>query len=56
MQVVGAVVDVEFDDHLPAILNSLEVSNFTGENVEASLDRRIKKTNKNEDSTQNVLN
>merc|ERR1711992_499350 len=25
--VIGAVVDVQFDDHLPAILNSLEVSN-----------------------------
>merc|ERR1719335_716956 len=24
-QVIGAVVDVQFDDHLPAILNSLEV-------------------------------
>merc|ERR1712142_531586 len=27
MAVIGAVVDVQFDDHLPAILNSLEVSN-----------------------------
>ncbi len=26
-QVIGAVVDVEFDDHLPAILNALETSN-----------------------------
>ncbi|MEO1793002.1 MAG: F0F1 ATP synthase subunit beta [Pseudomonadota bacterium] len=26
-QVMGAVVDVQFDDHLPAILNSLEVDN-----------------------------
>ena len=25
--VIGAVVDVQFDDHLPAILNSLEVTN-----------------------------
>src|SRR5262245_22613509 len=26
-QVIGAVVDVQFDGHLPAILNSLEVDN-----------------------------
>jgi F-type H+-transporting ATPase subunit beta len=26
-QVIGAVVDVQFDDHLPAILNALETSN-----------------------------
>ena len=26
-QVIGAVVDVQFDDHLPAILNSLETDN-----------------------------
>ncbi len=26
-QVIGAVVDVQFDDHLPAILNALEVDN-----------------------------
>src|SRR5690606_27171238 len=26
-QVIGAVVDVEFDDHLPAILNALETEN-----------------------------
>ncbi len=26
-QVIGAVVDVEFDDHLPAILNALETKN-----------------------------
>src|SRR6202045_1624303 len=26
-QVIGAVVDVHFDDHLPAILNALETSN-----------------------------
>ena len=26
-QVIGAVVDVQFDDHLPAILNSLECDN-----------------------------
>src|ERR1700742_1680111 len=26
-QVIGAVVDVQFEDHLPAILNSLETSN-----------------------------
>src|ERR1700760_1615077 len=26
-QVIGAVVDVTFDDHLPAILNSLETVN-----------------------------
>src|SRR5262249_47633767 len=26
-QVIGAVVDVVFDDHLPAILNSLETTN-----------------------------
>src|SRR5688500_17113695 len=26
-QVIGAVVDVTFDDHLPAILNALEVDN-----------------------------
>src|SRR6202041_3583873 len=26
-QVIGAVVDVHFDDHLPAILNALETKN-----------------------------
>ncbi len=26
-QVIGAVVDVKFDDHLPLILNALEVDN-----------------------------
>ncbi len=26
-QVIGAVVDVQFDDHLPAILNALECDN-----------------------------
>src|SRR5215469_3400549 len=26
-QVMGAVVDVQFDDHLPEILNALETSN-----------------------------
>src|SRR6516162_9549212 len=26
-QIIGAVVDVEFDGHLPAILNALETSN-----------------------------
>ncbi|HMB47210.1 MAG TPA: F0F1 ATP synthase subunit beta, partial [Afifellaceae bacterium] len=26
-QVIGAVVDVRFDDHLPAILNALETDN-----------------------------
>ena len=26
-QVIGAVVDVQFDDHLPEILNSLETEN-----------------------------
>ena len=26
-QVIGAVVDVQFDGHLPAILNALETSN-----------------------------
>src|SRR5208337_3869463 len=26
-QVIGAVVDVHFDDHLPAILNALETTN-----------------------------
>ena len=26
-QVTGAVVDVQFDNHLPAILNSLETTN-----------------------------
>src|SRR3974377_425164 len=26
-QVIGAVVDVKFDDHLPAILNALETEN-----------------------------
>jgi F-type H+/Na+-transporting ATPase subunit beta len=26
-QVIGAVVDVKFDDHLPAILNALETDN-----------------------------
>src|SRR3974377_1323850 len=26
-QVIGAVVDVKFDDHLPAILNALETTN-----------------------------
>ena len=28
-QVIGAVVDVEFDGHLPAILNALETMNGT---------------------------
>ena len=27
VQVIGAVVDVKFDDHLPEILNALETSN-----------------------------
>jgi F-type H+/Na+-transporting ATPase subunit beta len=27
VQVIGAVIDVEFDDHLPAILNALETDN-----------------------------
>src|SRR5206468_11696732 len=27
VQVIGAVVDVEFEGHLPAILNALETSN-----------------------------
>ena len=26
-QVIGAVVDVKFEDHLPAILNALETDN-----------------------------
>ncbi|TIN14638.1 MAG: hypothetical protein E5Y31_31885, partial [Mesorhizobium sp.] len=26
-QVIGAVVDVQFGDHLPAILNALETTN-----------------------------
>ncbi|MEM6356945.1 MAG: F0F1 ATP synthase subunit beta, partial [Pseudomonadota bacterium] len=26
-QIIGAVVDVQFDDHLPAILNALETDN-----------------------------
>ncbi|MGB7693016.1 MAG: F0F1 ATP synthase subunit beta, partial [Pseudolabrys sp.] len=26
-QVIGAVVDVQFEDHLPAILNALETKN-----------------------------
>ncbi len=26
-QVIGAVVDVHFEDHLPAILNALETEN-----------------------------
>ena len=26
-QVMGAVIDVQFDDHLPAILNALETNN-----------------------------
>ncbi len=26
-QVIGAVVDVQFDDHLPAILNAIETKN-----------------------------
>jgi F-type H+/Na+-transporting ATPase subunit beta len=26
-QVIGAVVDVQFEDHLPAILNALETTN-----------------------------
>jgi F-type H+-transporting ATPase subunit beta len=26
-QVIGAVIDVQFDDHLPAILNALETQN-----------------------------
>ena len=26
-QVIGAVVDVQFDDHLPAILNALNTEN-----------------------------
>lgn len=34
-QVIGAVVDVQFDDHLPAILNSLEVE---GHNVRLVLE------------------
>jgi F-type H+-transporting ATPase subunit beta len=29
-QVIGAVVDVQFDDHLPAILNALETKNGDG--------------------------
>ena len=35
-QVIGAVVDVEFDGHLPAILNALHTQNIdqkTGETV-----------------------
>merc|ERR1719298_225600 len=34
-QVIGAVVDVQFDDHLPAILNSLvvEVAQHLGEST-----------------------
>lgn len=44
-QVVGAVVDVEFPPgQLPAILDALEVLDFNGENVEASLDVRLKGT------------
>ena len=40
---VGAVVDVEFPPgQLPAILDALEVLDFNGENVEASLDVRLK--------------
>jgi len=27
IQVIGAVIDVEFDGHLPAILNALETTN-----------------------------
>ncbi len=27
VQIIGAVVDVEFDGHLPAILNALETTN-----------------------------
>ena len=26
-QVIGAVIDVQFEDHLPAILNALETNN-----------------------------
>merc|ERR1719440_2190412 len=32
-QVIGAVVDVQFTDHLPAILNSLEVEEHLGEST-----------------------
>src|SRR5215213_8828071 len=32
-QVIGAVVDVQFEDHLPAILNALETTQHLGENT-----------------------
>jgi ATP synthase F1 beta subunit len=55
VQVIGAVVDVEFDDYLPEILSALEVQGVVGENVESSLDRRIKRQEgKDEDTTQNL--
>lgn len=38
-------MDVEFPPgQLPGILDALEVQDFDGENVEASLDRRLKGT------------
>ena len=46
VQVIGAVVDVQFDDHLPAILNALEVEDHAAgakqehvAAIEAELDR-----------------
>jgi len=54
-QVVGAVVDVEFPPgHLPRILDALEVLDFSGENVEAALDVRLK-DNKEKQSVRLVL-
>lgn len=43
-QVMGAVVDVEFDHgHLPQILDALEVEGFEGEDVDASINRNTRK-------------
>jgi len=43
-QIMGAVVDVEFDHgHLPQILDALEVEGFEGEDVDASINRNTRK-------------
>jgi len=54
VQVIGAVVDVEFDDYLPEILNALEVQGVVGENVEKALDRRIQGKQGSGDVKQNL--
>eukprot|EP01110_Echinostelium_bisporum_P001826 TRINITY_DN1433_c0_g1_i1.p1 TRINITY_DN1433_c0_g1~~TRINITY_DN1433_c0_g1_i1.p1 ORF type:complete len:701 (+),score=373.69 TRINITY_DN1433_c0_g1_i1:35-2137(+) len=42
IQIVGAVVDVEFEGgHLPGILDALEVESFEGEDVDAALNREL---------------